>query len=87
MFSNLKPRARDGSRVDGGPGGGLGQVDNSHHVHVVRDQQGHLQDPRLRRREQEPLSCWEPSTACWAAEDFLSQIVQRFIRVVKVDNF
>ena len=87
MFSNLKPRARDGSRVDGGPGGGLGQVDNSHHVHVVRDQQGHLQDPRLRRREQEPLGCWETSTACWAVEDFLSQFVQRFIRVVNVDKF
>ena len=87
MFSNLKPRARDGSRVDGGPGGGLGQV-GAHHVHVVRDQQGHLQDPRLRRREQEPLGCWETSTACWAAEDFLVTIFfQRFIRVVNVDKF
>ena len=84
MFSNLKPRARDGSRVDGGPGACLGQV-GAHHVHVVRDQQGHLQDPRLRRREQEPLGCWETSTACRAVEDFLSQFVQRFIRVVTTE--
>ena len=87
MFSNLKPRARDGSGVNGGPGACLGQVDNSHHVHVVRDQQGHLQDPRLRRREEEALGCWESSTARWAVEDFLSQFVQRFIRVVNVDKF
>ena len=86
MFSNLKPRARDGSRVNGRPGGGLGQV-GAHHVHVVRDQQGHLQDPRLRRREQEALGCWETSTACWAAEDLLSQFVQCFTRVVNVDKF
>ena len=48
--------------MDGGAGGGLRQV-RPHHVHVVRDEQGHLQDPRLRRGEEQPLRGGKTSAA------------------------
>ena len=53
------------SWMDGGSRGDLGQV-RPHHVHVVRDQQGHLQDPRLRRWEEQTFSGRKTSTAGWA---------------------